>query len=72
MSSAYVLIYAVAIYSRCKIPSCIYIACYVFCAGCHSECHCWYELAMHHDVSSSCCLVLLRLFSSVVLVLVYV
>ena len=30
MSSAYVLIYAVAIYSRCKIPSCIYIACYVF------------------------------------------
>ena len=30
MSSAYVLICAVVIYGCCKIPSCIYIACYVF------------------------------------------
>ena len=29
MSSAYALIYVVVIYGRCKIPSCIYIACYV-------------------------------------------
>ena len=30
MSSAYELICAVVIYGLCKIPTCIYIACYVF------------------------------------------